>query len=108
MAQRLYCFTVSASAPKLLDLGCGTGLELDEIFKYLPQADVTGIDMTQEMLDKLKQKHPDKVMTLVYDDDQNVAFCEHLFDCALSFQILHHLSHREKLEIYRKVFCTKK
>lgn len=39
----------------ILDLGCGTGLELDEIFKTKPLIHVTGIDLTQAMLDKLKQ-----------------------------------------------------
>ena len=36
----------------LLDLGCGTGLELDEIFKRCPQLRVTGIDLTQAMLEE--------------------------------------------------------
>lgn len=39
----------------ILDLGCGTGLELDEIFKTRPFIGVTGIDLTQEMLNKLKK-----------------------------------------------------
>jgi len=41
----------------ILDLGCGTGLELDEIFKRLPDVSLVGIDLTQAMLDKLRQKH---------------------------------------------------
>lgn len=32
---------------EILDLGCGTGLELDEIFKTRPFIKVTGIDLTQ-------------------------------------------------------------
>jgi tRNA (cmo5U34)-methyltransferase len=39
----------------LLDLGCGTGLELDEIFKTHPNIKVTGVDLTKAMLDVLKQ-----------------------------------------------------
>lgn len=35
---------------KLLDLVCGTGLELDEIFKRFPSLSVTGIDLTAKML----------------------------------------------------------
>lgn len=45
---------VPPSCKTLLDLGCGTGLELDEIFKKLSDIHVTGIDLTQAMLDKLK------------------------------------------------------
>ena len=38
---------------KVLDLGCGTGLELDEIFSLFPEIEVTGVDLCREMLDKL-------------------------------------------------------
>ena len=41
---------------KVLDLGCGTGLELEEFFKANPNASVTGIDLTKAMLDELKKK----------------------------------------------------
>jgi len=40
----------------LLDLGCGTGLELDEILKTHPNIKVTGVDLTKAMLDVLRQK----------------------------------------------------
>lgn len=38
---------------KVLDLGCGTGLELEEYFKLNPQANVTGIDLASGMLKKI-------------------------------------------------------
>ncbi len=41
---------VPKSCKTLLDLGCGTGLELDPIFHAIPDIEVTGIDLTQEML----------------------------------------------------------
>lgn len=56
---------IPKSCTSLLDLGCGTGLELDEIFKKMPHINVTAIDLTQEMLDSLKQKHPDKSIDLI-------------------------------------------
>lgn len=65
---------VPISCKTLLDLGCGTGLELDEIFKKLPDLDVTGIDLTQAMLDKLKQKHPDKSLNLICGSYFDVPF----------------------------------
>ena len=37
----------------LLDLGCGTGLELDESFNLNPTAKVTGIDLAPGMLSAL-------------------------------------------------------
>lgn len=38
------------TARKLLDLGCGTGLELGRIFQRFPDISVTGVDLSSEML----------------------------------------------------------
>lgn len=91
-------------ANELLDLGCGTGLELDEIFKIKPHIKVTGIDLTQAMLDKLKQKHPDKNMKLINESYFHYDFGISKYDAAVSFQTLHHFSHEDKLKLYTKVF----
>jgi tRNA (cmo5U34)-methyltransferase len=89
---------------ELLDLGCGTGLELDEIFKTKPFINVTGIDLTQAMLDKLKQKHPDKKLSLINASYFDYNFGISKYDAAISFQTLHHFSHEDKLKLYLKVF----
>ncbi len=41
---------------KVLDLGAGTGLELIYLFKRFPNAKVTAIDITPEMLAKIKER----------------------------------------------------
>ena len=41
----------------LLDLGCGTGLELEAIWTRNPGIAVTGIDLTAAMLERLKKKY---------------------------------------------------
>ena len=94
---------VPRSTKNLLDLGCGTGLELDEIFKVLPNISVKGIDLTQAMLDKLRQKHSDKNINLICGDYFTVDFGEKAFDCAVSFQTMHHFSHEKKTALYRKI-----
>lgn len=94
---------VPEGTESLLDLGCGTGLELDEIFKKLPDASVTGIDLTQAMLDRLKEKHPYKSLNLICGDYFSVALGEGVYDCAVSFQTMHHFSHEKKTELYRKI-----
>ena len=88
----------------LLDLGCGTGLELDEIFKFFPDLRVTGIDMTRAMLDKLRKKHPDKALNLICGDYFKADFGAEFFDCAISFQTMHHFSHEDKIALYRRIF----
>lgn len=91
-------------ANELLDLGCGTGLELDEIFKINPFINVTGIDLTQAMLDKLKQKHPDKNLSLINASYFDYDFGISKYDAAVSFQTLHHFSQSDKLKLYIKIF----
>ena len=86
----------------LLDLGCGTGLELHEIFARFPDLEVTGIDITPEMLEQLRRKFADKHITLInasyFDCDLGVA----VFDAAVSFQTMHHFSHEEKIALYTR------
>lgn len=95
---------VPENTKKLLDLGCGTGLELDEIFKTYPHIAVTGIDLTRAMLDKLQEKHPDKNINLICGDYFEVDFGREKFDCAVSFQTMHHFSHEKKIGLYSKIF----
>ena len=88
----------------LLDLGCGTGLELEAIFGRIPQLKVTGIDLTASMLQKLREKFPDKDMKLICGDYFQVEFGENAFDCAVSFQTMHHFAKDKKLTLYKKIW----
>lgn len=94
---------VPEGARTLLDLGCGTGLELDEIFLRFPKMQVTGIDLTRAMLEKLREKHPDKVMNLIRGSYFEVELGEEGFDCAVSFQTMHHFAKEKKEGLYRKI-----
>ena len=40
----------------LLDLGCGTGLEIDELLKCFPKLQITGVDLSRDMLARLQKK----------------------------------------------------
>jgi len=95
---------IPGSTETILDLGCGTGLELDEIFKRLPNVSVVGIDLTQAMLDKLRQKHFDKNIKLICGNYFKVDLGDNAFDAAISFQTMHHFSHAEKVDLYTKIY----
>lgn len=103
-----YEFTASllpkSDNAKILDLGCGTGLELEEYFKVNPSANVTGIDMTRAMLDALEAKFPDKELTLICDSYFDVSFGEEKYDAAVSVESLHHFSKEEKIPLYTKLY----
>lgn len=87
----------------LLDLGCGTGLELEAIFRRFPDIAVTGIDLTPEMLSALAAKYPNRNLTLICGSYLDVDFGESRFDTALSFETLHHFTHDEKRGLYRRL-----
>ena len=94
---------VPDNTEKILDLGCGTGLELDEIFKRLLHVSVVGIDLTQAMLDKLKQKHPDKNIKLICGNFFDIDLGDNTYDTTISFQAMHHFSHDEKVGLYGRI-----
>ena len=95
---------------KLLDLGCGTGLELDEIFRVNPTVQVTGIDLAEKLLEKLRQKHAARKsqLTLILADYLEYDFGENVFDVALSVQTLHHFSYEQKIGLYKRIYISLK
>ncbi len=88
---------------KILDLGCGTGLELEHYFRLNPSAKITGIDLTQSMLNALKNKFPEKDLTLICGSYFDVPFDENTFDAAVSVESLHHFTKEEKIPLYTKL-----
>lgn len=93
-----------ADTRRLLDLGCGTGLELDCIFRRLPHVQVTGVDLAGGMLKALARKHPGRALTLVradYTAWQPEA--DGLFDAVVAFETLHHLSGAQKAALFGQI-----
>lgn len=89
---------------RLLDLGCGTGLELEPIFVRFPALKVTGVDLTAAMLDRLRTKFPDRDLTLIRGSYVGMDFGRTCYDAAVSFETLHHLEPEEKGALYRRVW----
>lgn len=93
-----------ASIENLLDIGCGSGLELDYIFARFPNLRVVGVDLSEEMLQKLHAKHPDKNLSLVRQDYFAYDMGKECFDAVVSFQTLHHYTAEKKRKLFRKIF----
>lgn len=92
-----------AVGAKILDLGCGTGLELEYYFRLNPSVRVTGIDLTESMLNALENKFPEKELSLICGSYFDVPFDENTFDAAVSVESLHHFTKDEKIPLYTKL-----
>ena len=87
----------------ILDLGCGTGLELGEYFALNPSAKVTGIDLSSGMLAELKRKFYGKDITLMLGSYFDLPLGNNVFDAAVSVESLHHFTKKEKVHLYAKL-----
>lgn len=105
-SDRFYLETVRAlplkAGLKLLDLGCGTGLELDSLFRLCPDAQVTGIDLSGRMLDALRQKHAGRNLVVIQGDYLSVPF-PGPFSAAVSVETMHHFEAETKKRLYKKI-----
>lgn len=106
-AQEFYPLTASylPTTPNatVLDLGCGTGLELNEYFRLNPSARVTGIDLAPGMLAALREKFPGKSLDLRLGSYFSLPFEQNHYDAAVSVESLHHFTQQEKIPLYQKL-----
>lgn len=87
----------------LLDLGCGTGLELERLFAKCPGLHVTGIDVSDSMLSVLKAKYPDKSLHLICGSYFDAPLEDEAYGYALSTYSLHHFSKDQKRGLYQRI-----
>lgn len=106
-AEEFYLFTAgclpAGATSRILDLGCGTGLELERYYKLNPSAKVVGIDLAPRMLNALKNKFKDKDLTLILGSYFDVEFESDAFDAVVSVESLHHFTKAEKIPLYHKI-----
>ncbi len=99
----LFADLLPEDAREILDLGCGTGLELDALFARKSDLRVVGVDLTPAMLDKLRRKPYAASLELIQGDYFAVPLGRERFDAAVSFETLHHFPYEKKLGLYRRL-----
>ena len=88
---------------RLLDLGIGTGLELEAVFRRFPDVRVTGLDICGDMLNILREKYPGRRLELHQTSYLDYDFGSGLYDAALSVMSLHHYTPPVKTALYRRI-----
>ena len=111
-AEEFYPFTANqlpvSENCHVLDLGCGTGLELGAYYLLNPSVKITGIDLSKGMLEALKKKFADKDIRLICGSYFDVPFGESLYEAAVSVESLHHFTKEEKVPLYEKLYHSLK
>lgn len=103
--------TISRSIPDtdkpllVLDLGCGTGLEIEDIYKKAPNASLVCVDVSEEMLAKLKEKYSafGKTINLVKESYLTFKYEPSKYDFIVSVMTMHHFEYDVKLKLYSAI-----
>ena len=92
-----------SAGAKVLDLGCGTGLELDFYYPLNRGAQITGIDLSRRMLDVLAEKFAKYRPELICASYFDVDFGREKYDAAVSVESLHHFPYEKKVPLYGRI-----
>jgi tRNA (cmo5U34)-methyltransferase len=104
------CIPSGKGKARLLDLGCGTGLEIERFFDLYPDSHVTGVDLSSKMLEVFRRKfyNRETQIELICNSYFDMEFGKEVFDFVLSTYSLHHFSAEQKLKLYKKIFDSLK
>ena len=95
---------------RILDLGCGTGAELEFVFNKAPNALITGIDVSNNMLARLREKYSTRMDQI---DLSTVSFLTtplgtRIYDYIISVLAAHHFLRDPKLSLYKSIHAALK
>lgn len=97
-------------ALQILDLGCGTGLEIELLLQQAPNALITAVDLSEQMLGLLAERYHAQMaqITLVADSYLSMPFGIQRYDYIISAMTIHHLLHEPKRQLYAKIYAALK
>lgn len=91
-------------APKILDLGAGTGLLAKFLFERYPESEYCLIDISEEMLKMAKNRFKGYENFKYVVADYSKYDFKSSFDIIVSSLSLHHLEDEDKKEMYEKIY----
>ncbi len=94
--------------PAILDIGAGTGLLSALMIQKFPDALLTLVDLSESMLGIAQERFADRPdITYIAGDYSSLDFAGR-YDLICSALSIHHLEHRDKHRLYRKIFASLK
>ena len=88
---------------EILDLGVGTGLELIPLFAKYPNANVTVVDISENMLKEIQKRDFKNSIKIICGNFFEIDY-EKNFNTIISSAALHHFTIQEKEVLYRKIY----
>ncbi len=90
--------------PKILDLGAGTGLLTEQLFKKYSGGSFTLIDISMEMLNIARERFKGNPNFRYIQEDYLKTDFEDSFNIVISSLSIHHLNDNAKKNLYSKVY----
>ncbi|MDR2196935.1 MAG: class I SAM-dependent methyltransferase [Coriobacteriales bacterium] len=94
----------SGAAPQVLDLGAGTGLTTDFLLRRFPEAQVTLVDFSEEMLAQARARFHDRANVHYLVGDYRSLPATGAYDVIVSGLSIHHLEHSEKQALFSRLY----
>ncbi|MDR3495714.1 MAG: class I SAM-dependent methyltransferase [Ancalomicrobiaceae bacterium] len=88
--------------PRLLDFGCGVGSSMPYFRKYLPEAQVTGLDVSRKSLELAEQQHAGAAEFLWFDGGK-LPFEDRSFDVVFTACVFHHIPADEHERLFAEI-----
>ncbi|MFX3632535.1 MAG: trans-aconitate 2-methyltransferase [Candidatus Pristimantibacillus sp.] len=98
---------IEKSAPRILDLGAGTGLFSSFVRHKYPDASLTLVDLSDEMLVQARHRFAEDHKVNYMAADITALSALHFdepFDAVISSLAIHHLSHPDKCALFNSIY----
>jgi tRNA (cmo5U34)-methyltransferase len=94
---------LNTSTPTILDLGAGTGIFSQFVLEKYPQADITLLDFSEQMLSVARERFAG-IKNVSFQVADMINFePRQKYDAVISSLAIHHLSHEDKQTLFKKI-----
>lgn len=90
------------AALRLLDFGCGVGASIPYLRQYFAQAELLGVDVSEESLDLARSRHGQLARFLKLSQRELPVEAEAL-DAAYAMCVFHHIDESQHVEVLSKI-----
>ena len=88
------------SRVRLLDIGCGTGLV--EKHLHIPNADITGLDVSEQMLEKARADN--SVCRFTCFDGQRIIDDDNTYHVVFAINVFHHVASKNRMQLLTEMY----